>query len=99
MIGFFIVGGILTVLGIVNMRGNISTIHWYNRARVTRENAPKYGKWVGSGTLTIGAGMILSGLIRWLTGNAVWTVLILPGCAAGLALILIGQFKYNKGLF
>ena len=33
-----IVGTILCVLGITNIRGNISSIHWYNRTKVKLED-------------------------------------------------------------
>lgn len=49
-----ILGLFISVLGIINMTGNISTIHWYNRRKVTEEDIPKYGKAMGIGTLIIG---------------------------------------------
>ena len=42
-----IIGIILLILGVFNIRGNISTIHWYNRRRVAESDIPKYGKFVG----------------------------------------------------
>ena len=44
-----ILGIFLSVLGIVNIMGNISTIHAYNRRRVKEEDVPKYGRAVGAG--------------------------------------------------
>ena len=49
-----ILGLFISVLGIVNISGNISTIHSYNRRKVKEEDVPKYGKVVGTGTLIIG---------------------------------------------
>ena len=48
-----ILGVFISVMGIVNIKGNISTIHSYNRRRVKEEDIPKYGKVVGTGTLII----------------------------------------------
>ena len=45
-----IVGIILCILGITNIKGNISSIHWYNRTKVKPEDVKKYGKAVGTGT-------------------------------------------------
>lgn len=58
-----IVGIILCVLGCVNMTGNISSLHWYHRQRVTEENRKPFGKLVGLGTLTIGVAIILFGIL------------------------------------
>ena len=46
-----ILGLFISVLGITNIKGNISTIHSYNRRKVKEEDIPKYGKVVGTGTL------------------------------------------------
>ena len=37
-----IIGIAISVLGIVNIKGNISTIHSYNRRKVSEEDVPKY---------------------------------------------------------
>lgn len=42
-----ILGIFLSTLGTVNIKGNISTIHSYNRRKVKEEDVPKYGKAVG----------------------------------------------------
>ncbi len=43
-----ILGVFISVVGIVNIKGNISTIHSYNRRKVKEEDIPKYGKTVGN---------------------------------------------------
>ena len=45
-----IVGILLSVLGAVNIKGNIRTIHAYNRRNVREEDIPKYGRAVGTGS-------------------------------------------------
>lgn len=55
-----ILGIILSTLGIVNIRGNISTIHSYNRRNVKEEDVAPYGRAVGTGTLVIGASLPFS---------------------------------------
>lgn len=54
-----VLGICISVLGIVNIRGNISTIHSYNRRKV-KEDVPKYGKAVGTGTLIMGISLVLA---------------------------------------
>ena len=93
-----ILGLLLTAIGIVNIRGNIRTIHSYNRRNVREADVPKYGKAVGSGTLVPGLAMLVAFPVSFLSETAVAWIL-LPAIVVGLALILHGQFKYNKGLF
>ncbi len=93
-----ILGIFLSVLGIVNIRGNISTIHSYNRRKVKEEDVPKYGKAVGTGTVIIGASLILAYLVTFWNDAAI-DYIVLPAMAIGLAFILYGQIKYNHGIF
>ena len=93
-----VLGIFLSVLGIVNMKGNISTIHSYNRRKVKEEDVPKYGRAVGMGTLIIGAALALAYFIT-LWNEEVIDLIILPALVVGLAFILYGQIKYNHGIF
>ena len=92
-------GTILTVLGIFNMCGNIGSIHWYNRRKVTKENQKAYCMVVGLGTLIIGVCLIVAGIVQALIGIEPSAVIMVIGIFVGLALILYAQFKYNRGLF
>lgn len=91
-------GVIISVMGVVNIKGNISTIHAYNRRNVKEEDIPKYGKTVGTGTLIIGISLVL-GFIVSFWSEIIIDYIILPAIIIGLGLILYGQFKYNKGIF
>ena len=93
-----ILGVFISVLGIVNIKGNISTIHSYNRRKVKEEDIPKYGKTVGTGTLIIGISLVL-GFIVSFWSEIIIDYIILPAVIVGLGFILYGQFKYNKGIF
>lgn len=93
-----VLGIFLSVLGIVNMKGNISTIHSYNRRKVKEEDVPKYGRTVGTGTLIIGAALALAYFIT-LWNEKMIDLIILPALVVGLAFILYGQIKYNHGIF
>ncbi len=94
-----ILGIVISIIGIVNMTGNISTVHSYNRRRVSEEDAPKYGKTVGLGTLVIGASMAIGYFLLLFELELAMTLVIVPALVAGVALILYAQFKYNKGIF
>ncbi len=92
-------GFMLIFLGVMNIRGNISSIHWYNRRKVSQEDAPAYGKCVGIGTAIIGGAILLTVLLNACFRTESFALLTLAGCFVGLAIILYGQFKYNKGIF
>ena len=97
-LGFLVMGILLSTLGIVNIRGNISTIHAWNRKRVKESDIPRYGRAIGAGTLVIGAAFIASYLVTFWNA-AVIDYIMLPGLGIGLALILYAQLKYNHGIF
>jgi len=92
-------GAIIAMLGIFNMSGNIASIHWYNRRKVTKENQKAYCFVVGLGTLIIGASLMIAGIIQALVSAEISSVLMVIGLVIGLVLILYGQFKYNRGIF
>ena len=93
------IGTIISVLGVFNLRGNIGSIHWYNRKKVSKEDQLPYCRFVGLGTLLIGAAMIISGFLQALVSIEAGAVVILIGIIIGLVLILYAQFKYNRGIF
>ena len=93
------IGTIISVLGVFNLRGNIGSIHWYNRRKVLKEDQLPYCRCVGLGTLLIGVAMIISGFLQALVSVEAGAVVILIGIIIGLVLILYAQFKYNRGIF
>lgn len=95
----FAIGVMLFVLGAFNMKGNIASIHWYNRRKVTKENQKPYCRFVGLGTLIIGACLFAAGIVQLFVGEEIASYIMLTGVVVGLGLILYAQFKYNKGLF
>lgn len=93
-----ILGLLLSVIGIVNISGNISTIHYYNRMKVMEKDMPKYGKVVGAGTIIIGLSLILSYIVAFWS-ETMMSYVILLGIVVGLCFIFYGQIKYNSGIF
>lgn len=93
-----VLGIFLSVLGIVNIKGNVSTIHSYNRRKVKEEDIPKYGRAVGTGTLIIGVALAFTYFVTLWNAEMV-DLIILPAMVVGLAFILYGQIKYNHGIF
>ena len=101
-----VLGVIVSVLGIINMTGNISSLHWYHRQRVTEENRKPFGRLVGIGTLIIGISLIAWGILYYISelfGLEVITFVAIPilvvGVIAGLVLSFYAMIKYNGGIF
>lgn len=97
-IALLILGIFISIIGIVNMTGNISTIHSYNRRKVKEEDVPKYGRAIGTGTLIIGASLIVAFVTTFWSEEAM-SFIVIPALVIGLGFILYAQFKYNKGIF
>ena len=97
-IALLILGIFIAIIGIVNIMGNISTIHSYIRRKVREEDAPKYGRAVGTGTLIIGVSLIAAFVTTFWSETAM-SFIVVPALVIGLGFILYAQFKYNKGIF
>ena len=101
-----VVGIIVSVLGIVNMTGNISSIHSYHKKRVKEENIKPFGKLVGLGTLIIGVALIIYGILHLIFELTNLEILVVIGTAELIVGILVGMIisfyamkKYNGGIF
>lgn len=99
-------GLLVCVLGIINMTGNISSIHWYHRQRVTEENRKPFGKLAGLGTLIIGIALIVFGALYFVSEQTglnflviVGAVELIVGIVGGLGLSFYAMKKYNGGIF
>ena len=109
MIGYvvtFVVGIICIVLGISNMRGDISSLHSYHRHRVSEEDRLPFGRQVGLGTVIIGIGVIifsiLSAITLYIENNIfvlVGTVILFVSLIIGIVISFRAMIKYNKGIF
>lgn len=101
-----ILGILISLLGVSNMKGNLSSIHRYHRHRVREEDRAAFGRLMGLGTLIAGLSVALMGCglaLAELLQAEVWTllgsVIVAAGCAVGLGLSFYAMFKYNKGIF
>lgn len=100
------IGLLACVLSIINMTGNISSLHWYHRHRVTEENRKQFGKLVGAGTLIIGISLILFSILLFIYEQTNLELLSVIGTAELICGIIIGSIisfyaikKYNGGIF
>ncbi len=109
MAAFLTVSGLgilVSILGIINMTGNISSLHWYHRQRVIEENRKPFGKLVGLGTLIIGLSMIVFGILFLIFEKTQLQAYVVIGVIELIVSIIVGMFvsfyamkKYNGGIF
>lgn len=106
VIGPIILGIFISILGFSNMKGNISSIHWYHRKRITEENRLPFGRMIGLGTIICGVSIVIFGCLslvaektQILIFTIIGAVIVVVGLVVGLALSLYAMIKYNKGIF
>ena len=99
-------GILISILGMINMTGNISSLHWYHRQRVTEENRKPFGRLVGLGTLIIGIAIIVYGTLFFIFEQTqleflmiIGTVELILGIVVGLIISFYAMKKYNHGIF
>ncbi len=102
----FLVGIACIILGISNMRGNISSLHSYHRHRVCEEDRIPFGKQVGLGIIIVGIGIIVFSVLSAVTlytENNIFTLIgtavLIVGIVVGLIMSFKAMIKYNKGIF
>ena len=102
----FLVGVVCIILGISNMRGNISSLHSYHRHRVSEEDRIPFGKQVGLGIIIVGISIIVFSVLSSVTLYTendifilVGTAVLIIGIILGLVISFRAMIKYNKGIF
>ena len=105
-IPILLLGILISVMGIINMTGNINSLHSYHRHRVREEDRLVFGRTVGGGTLIVGVGTVVFSVLMMIYDATAAEVLVwiavsvlLLGVIVGLALSFFGMIKYNKGIF
>ena len=106
VIGPIIIGIFISILGVSNMKGNISSIHRYHRKRITDENRLPFGRMIGLGTIICGVSIVIFGCLSFAAVKTqidlfaiIGTVIVVVGLVIGIALSLYAMIKYNKGIF
>ena len=97
---------VLIVLGALNMKGNISSLHSYHRHRVSEADRLPFGRMVGLGTIILGVSVVIYSVCQIISEKLsygifapIGTVLLVLGVVVGLGLNFYAMIKYNKGIF
>ena len=93
-----VLGVIFIFLGIMNYKGNISSIHWYNRRNVSKKDVKNYGKLMGIGTIILGVGMIVTAIFQLFFDLDESNYILIFSLISGIITMIYAQFKYNKGI-
>ena len=102
VIGPIVLGILIIILGVSNMKGNISTIHSYHRKRVSEENKMPFARKIGLGTIIIGIGITVFGAISFFENEIltlISTIILITSIVIGMGLSFYAMIKYNKGIF
>ena len=101
-----LIGIILSVIGGINLKGNISTLHSYHRKRVSEENRLPFARLVGLGTILCGCGVTVFGVLNFVALQMhssaltlVGTVVLIVSLVLGIGLNFYAMIKYNGGIF
>lgn len=101
-----VIGAFIIVMGIINTKGNISTLHSYHRERVKPEDVLPFGRLVGIGTIIIGIAVMTMGVLSIFAVvlekeifTILGTVIMLVGIVIGCIISFYAMIKYNKGIF
>ena len=100
------IGIVLMIMGVFNIKGNVSMLHKYHTKRVVPEDIKPFGKLVGIGSIIAGIGLVFKGVFSFVaqsncnhTFDTVGTVLLIASLVVSIGLILFAMIKYNKGIF
>ena len=101
-----LIGIVFIVIGILNIKGNVSMLHSYHINNISEENKKPFGKLVGIGMIVIAISLMTCGVLfipGELTGKGVYVtasnVILFTGLIAGCGICLYAIKKYNKNIF
>lgn len=96
-IALIILGLIFVAIGATNRNGKSSIIHWYNYAKVSDNDRPKYGRVMGNAMLGLGCSLLVTSAQFTLFGQDQIPFFVGLGIASWMVLTLHAQLVYNKG--
>ena len=77
----------------------ITLIHDYHYTKVKETDKKPYTEKMGKAMLVIGAGIVLTGLINFITCTGYGWIAFAVCFVSGMIMIISAQMKYNHGIF
>ena len=93
-----VAGLVIIIVGILNIKGNISLLHSYHRKRVKEEDVLPFGRKIGIGVIIIGCTIIAAAVAELFVDN-ITNIILIAGFIPGFIFIIYAMMKYNKGIF
>lgn len=93
-------GGIFLFIGWrVWKKEQITLIHDYHYSKVSESDIKPYTEQMGKACLVIGVGMLLTGIIDFITQTSFGWIFFIVFFFIGLFMMIRAQIKYNGGIF
>lgn len=80
-------------------QSKLTLIHDYHYKKVKDTNKKAYTSQMGKAMLVMGTGIILTGIIDFLTATQYGWCFLGIGFTIGLVMMIRAQIKYNHGIF
>lgn len=98
-----LIGIVFIVIGILNIKGNVSMLHSYHINNISEEDKKPFGKLVGIGMIVIAVSLIIAGALfipAEITKESIYTTasntVLFAGLIGGCGICLYAIKKYNK---
>ena len=103
---YLIVSVIILIIGILNLKGNISMVHSYHIENIKPEDKLKFAKLMGIGMVIIGVSFFIAGIAMILSNvftndlfMIINIVVTIVGFIIGMIICIYSIKKYNKTIF
>lgn len=98
----FAVSAAAFLIGLALLRGKTELIHEYHQKNVTDRDRRRYAKAYAAAFFVMAGALLAAGAAALFNGEHVLAVslgLLFAGLAAGLALLIRAQIRFNGGIF
>ena len=100
VIVYLAVGALLIVLGLLTWKKQkINILHEYHYKNVKPQDVPAYTRQAGIGQIIIGAGLCVTGVVRFFVRKPAFLLALVPGFVIGLIVLHRAQMRYNGSWF
>lgn len=95
-----VIGGTFVFIGLrIWKKEQISLIHDYHYSNVSEEDKTAYTKQMGKACMIMGIGMLLTGIVDFITKTPYGWVCFIVFFILGMIMMVRAQKKYNGGIF